>query len=55
MKTIQTSANGYAVVCGEIEDHRNSGRQLPWCAIKSEGLSQWFKTKEEAIKFVRGY
>lgn len=54
MKTIQTSANGYAVVCGEIEDHTSTAREFPWMARRYSGLTQWFKTKPEAIAFVRG-
>lgn len=52
---IQTSANGYAVICGRIEDHTSSVRELPWAGINNSGVMQFFKTRDEAINFARGF
>lgn len=53
-KTIQQSANSYAVVAGEVIDNTSCSAFLvkPWRAIKHTGQIEDFATKEEAINWV---
>lgn len=53
--TIQTSANSYAVVVGQIIDHSRGSlkhvSEFLWEGINCQGSSKKFKTKQEAIHF----
>lgn len=58
MHTIQKSSNSYHVIAGEVIDNTNSSLKnvtnLLWSGVRADGEMRRFKTKDEAVQFVKG-
>lgn len=58
MRTVQKSPNSFHVVIGEVIDNTESSLKnvtdLLWQGVRSDGQTRQFKTKDEAVQFVKG-